>query len=53
MGEGLGGADAAKLIGDCSMDAVERRQHLAVPESQNALMRAPTCQAHRSATFMF
>ena len=37
MGEGLGGGDAAQLLGDYRMNTVEICQHLVVPEPQNAI----------------
>ena len=37
MGEGLGGGDAAQLLGDCLMDAVEICQDLVVPKPQDAI----------------
>jgi hypothetical protein len=37
MGEGLGGGDAAQLLGDRLMDAVEICQDFVVPKPQNAI----------------
>jgi hypothetical protein len=37
MGEGLGGGDAAQLVSDRPMDAVELCQDLVVPKPQNAM----------------
>jgi hypothetical protein len=37
MGEGLGGGDAAQLIGDRLVDTVEICQDLVVPKPQNAI----------------
>ena len=37
MGEGLGGGEAAQLVGDRLMDAVEICQDLVVPKPQNAI----------------
>jgi hypothetical protein len=37
MGEGRVGGDAAQLVGDSEMDAVEICQDLVVPKPQNAI----------------